>query len=256
MNLITEIKDYWDNQPCNIRNSSSQIGTEQFFKETSENRYFVEPHIKDFAQFELYRGKKVLEIGCGIGADGAEFSKNGAIYTGIDISENSLSIAKKRFEVCGLQGNFYNISGDSPNLLDLGKFDLVYSFGVLHHYPNIENTIDNVHHLLNNDGEFKFMVYAKNSWKNAMIQYGLDQYEAQDQCPLANTYSKEEIINLLISKFNILSINQDHCFMYKIDDYKKRIYKLEPWFEAMPEKVREAIKKQLGWHLLVTAKIN
>lgn len=253
MDLIKRIVDYWDNQPCNILNSTGEVGSKEYFDKNSKNRYFVEPHIPKFAQFDMYRDKRVLEIGCGIGSDGAEFAKNGAHYVGIDISEKSLAVAKQRFDVYNVKGEFYKLSGDDSELLNLGKFDLIYSFGVLHHYPNIEKIIQNVNLLLNKNGEFKFMVYAKNSWKNAMIRKGLDRYEAQDNCPLANTYTHEEIIKLLDDKFNVLNIKQDHCFMYNIPDYKKRIYTLEPWFAAMSEDMRAAVKEYLGWHLLVKA---
>lgn len=251
-NLIKKIISYWDNQPCNILNSNSAIGTYEYFEENSSNRYLVEPHIKSFADFQSYKGKRVLEIGCGIGADGVEFAKHGAEYVGIDISCSSLEIAKKRFSVYNLKGSFYEMSGDDPALINLGKFDLVYSFGVIHHYPNAHAIINNIYELLTDDGVFKFMVYATNSWKNAMIRSGLDQYEAQVNCPLANTYTTEQINALLVDKFKNITITQDHCFMYNIADYKQRVYTLEPWFSNMPSEMINAIRKYLGWHLLVT----
>lgn len=250
--LIEKIKEYWDKQPCNLNHSLSEIGSEQFFNENSEKRYFVEPHLKDLAQFHLYQGKRILEIGCGMGADAVEFVKHGAEYIGIDISIESLELAKKRFKVFGLEGKFYNLSGDD-DLSHLGKFDLVYSCGVLHHYPNIEKIIENVHDLLIENGEFKFLVYARNSWKYAMIQKGLDQYEAQAGCPYAKAYTKEEIYELLSGKFNIGRIRQAHCFMYNVEKYKQGIYELEPWFEVMSEEMRQAVREYLGWHLLVKA---
>lgn len=251
--LINNIVTYWDNQPCNILNSIGAVGTREYFDKNSENRYFVEPHIKTFADFSNYKNKRVLEIGCGIGSDGAEFAKHGANYIGIDISQNSLDIAKKRFDVYNLSGEFHKISGDDTQLTKLGKFDLVYSFGVIHHYPNVQAIIDNVYNLLNDTGVFKFMVYATHSWKNAMIKAGLDRYEAQDNCPLANTYTTEELQKLLGEKFVNINIIQDHCFMYNVPDYKQRKYTLESWFQAMPVEMRQAIKQYLGWHLLVTA---
>lgn len=250
--LKEKIVEYWNRQPCNINHSLSEIGSEKFFTENSEKRYFVEPHIKDLAQFHLYQGKRVLEIGCGMGADAAEFAKHGAEYVGIDISSESLELARKRFEVFGLEGQFHLLSG-TDDLSHLGKFDLVYSCGVLHHYPDIEKIFDNIHNVLVDGGELKFLVYARNSWKYAMIQKGLDQYEAQAGCPYAKAYTKEEIYDLLEGKFEIGRIRQAHCFMYNVPKYKQGVYELEPWFEAMSEEMRQAVREYLGWHLLVKA---
>ena len=97
------------------------------------------------------------------------------------------------------------------------------------------------------------LVYAKNSWKYAMIQKGLDQFEAQSGCPYAKAYSKEEIYDLLEEKFRVLRIRQDHCFMYNVSKYRAGEYELEPWFAAMPEDMRAAVKEYLGWHLLIKA---
>jgi len=245
------IIDYWDRQPCNFLNSNEVELNEKFFNDTSKNRYYVEPHVRDFAQFHLYQGKRVLEIGCGIGIDAAEFIKNGADYTGIDISQNSLKIAQKRLDTLNLTGNLVHRNGD--DLSDLGTFDLVYSYGVLHHYPGISDVIDNIYNVLNKNGEFKFMVYAKNSWKYAMILKGLDQYEAQAGCPYAKAYTKEDIYKLLDDKFSIARIRQSHCFMYNVEKYKQGIYELEPWFAAMSDDMREAVREYLGWHLLIKA---
>lgn len=251
--LVNKIVEYWDRQPCNINHSLRQIGDEQFFIESSNKRYYVEPHISTFAQFHQYQNKRILEVGCGIGADAAEFSKHGAEYVGIDISKNSLELAKKRFEILNLSGQFYNMSGDD-DLTHLGKFDMVYCVGVLHHYPYPRKILEQIHNVLSPNGELKFLVYAKNSWKYAMIRKGLDQFEAQAGCPLAKVYSIEDVYNLVEGLFNIERIRQDHCFMYNVEKYKQGKYELEPWFASMPENMREAIKEYLGWHLLIKSK--
>ncbi len=253
-NLEQEIKDYWNNQPCNVKHGTSEVGTREFFNEVTAKRFRAEPHNLDFPQFHQYRGKRVLEIGCGIGTDAQQFAQNGAHYVGIDLSDESLTLAKQRFEVFDLKGDFYNIDMTNLNeLKKLGTFDLVYSYGVIHHFPNIEKIITNVHTVLNTGGEFKFMVYAKNSWKYAMIRKGLDQFEAQSNCPYAEAYTSEEIEQLLGKKFTIERLRQAHCFMYNIEKYKQGQFELEPWFEAMPELMRDAVKEYLGWHLLVKA---
>ena len=251
--LEETIIKYWDAQPCNIKHGSSPLGSLEFFREQSQKRYRVESHIKDFAQFESYRGKRVLEVGCGIGADAAEFARHGADYVGIDISAESVKLAKQRFEVENLPGNFYVHNG-IDDLRKFGNFDLVYTFGVVHHYINEDRIINNIHDVLSPNGELKMMVYAKHSWKYAMILKGLDQYEAQANCPYAKCYTNEDIHALLGDKFSVNEIKQSHCFMYNVPKYKQGIYELEPWFAAMPEEMRVAVKEHLGWHLLVKAK--
>jgi len=66
---VDAVRNYWDRRPCNIRHSPKRVGTREYFDEVETRKYFVEPHIPRFAQFERWRGKKVLEIGCGIGTD-------------------------------------------------------------------------------------------------------------------------------------------------------------------------------------------
>jgi SAM-dependent methyltransferase len=252
-NLLEKIIEYWDRQPCNSKHSSIDANSEEFFIEISKKRYTAEPHIPTFAQFHLYQGKRVLEIGCGIGTDGAEFAKHGAEYVGVDISPNSITIAEKRFQVLNLDGTFHTVDA-AHDLSFLGHFDMVYSLGVLHHYPEPRKIVEQVHKVLLPDGEFKFLVYAKNSWKYAMIRKGLDQFEAQAGCPLAKVYTNEEVYDLVQGLFFIERIRQDHCFMFDVEMYKQSKYVLEPWFEAMPETVRDAVKEYLGWHLLVKAR--
>ena len=187
-NLEDRIKRYWNAQPCNVKHGKAEPGTLDFFQEVSSRRYRVEPHIPEFAGFHLWQGQRVLEIGPGIGSDAAEFARAGAEYYAIDYSEESVKLARTRFEVEGLEGEFR--CGDASNAdsyIDLPPMDLVYSYGVIHHFPAIENIIKNVHNVLAPGGEFRFMVYAKNSWKQAMINKGLDQYEAQAGCPYAKS---------------------------------------------------------------------
>jgi SAM-dependent methyltransferase len=253
--LEDRIKQYWNNQPCNIRHSGNEIGSLDFFKEVSARRFQVEPHIPEFAGFHLWQGKQVLEIGPGIGSDAAEFARHGADYYGIDYSEESVKLARTRFKVEGLNGNFYcGDASDRDMYTDLPQFDLIYSYGVIHHFPAIDKIINNVYQALKPGGEFRFMVYARDSWKQAMINKGLDQYEAQAGCPYAKSYTKDDITALLGSQFHIERLRQDHCFMYNVEAYKQGRYELEPWFEAMPAAMREAVREYLGWHLLVKAR--
>lgn len=257
MTTITNVKEFWDNRPCNIRHSQQPIGSKEYFNEVEQKKFFVEPHILTFTDFSQWKDKTVLEIGCGIGTAAINFANHGAIYTGIELSEESLKLTKQRFNVYEQQGNFY--SGNAEQLSDFlpeQKFDLIYSFGVIHHTPNPKNVINQLQKYMHSSSVLKIMVYAKHSWKNFMIESGLDQPEAQSGCPIAFTYTKEEIEHeLLGDKFKVISIDQDHIFPYQIEPYKQGKYIKQPWFESMPDQMFKTLEKNLGWHMLVTAQL-
>ena len=252
---IDEVRAYWDRRPCNIRHSAKLIGTREYFDEVEARRYFVEPHIPRFAGFERWRGKRVLEVGCGIGTDAANFARAGAHYVGVDVSETSLALAKKRFDIYGLRGKFIVCNAEQLSKhLPEDTFDLVYAFGVIHHTVNQRAAIESVRSVIRQDGEFRLMLYANNSWKRIMIDAGFDQPEAQSGCPIATTYSAADIINLLANIFEVISSEQTHIFPYIIDKYKNYEYELQPWFKAMPVDMFNELQRNLGWHHLLVAR--
>ncbi|MBF8263336.1 MAG: Methyltransferase type 12 [Parachlamydiales bacterium] len=248
---ILEIKRFWDCQPCNIKHSNKEFGTKEYFDEVERRRYFVESHIPDFAEFSKWKGREVLEIGCGIGSDSINFARAGAKLTILELSERSLEITKTRFRVFGLtarfiQGNAEYLSQYFPNQ----RFDLVYSFGVIHHTPYPSLVIQEIEKIIQPGGEFRLMLYSKYSTKNLMIHLGLAQPEAQAGCPLALTFTKSEIYDLL-SAFDVYSCKKRHIFPYKISEYKKFIYKKRfPW-NVLPPSLFERF---LGWHYLIKAR--
>lgn len=252
---IEDVRDYWNRRPCNIRHSTAPIGTREYFDQVEARKYMVEPHIPLFSEFEKWEGKKVLEIGCGIGTAAVSFAKAGAKYTGVELSEESLSLARKRFAVYGLEGRFFLGNAEElSSFVPSETFDLVYSFGVIHHSPHPETIVRQVRQYLAPDSEFRLMLYAKNSWKNIMVEAGFDQPEAQSGCPIAFTYAQDEVRTLL-KDFEMLSLTQDHIFPYVVEKYLQYEYEFQPWFEAMPKEMFRALEQALGWHTLIRCRL-
>jgi ubiquinone/menaquinone biosynthesis C-methylase UbiE len=223
-----------------------------------KRKYFVEPHIPGFAQFERWGGKKVLEVGCGIGTDTINFARAGASVTAVDLSDESLKLAKQRAKLFGLedkicfhQANAEELSSHVP----LESYDLVYSFGVIHHTPNPGEAIAQIKQYMTAASELRLMLYAKNSWKNIMIEAEFDQPEAQNGCPIAFTYTPDEV-RALLSGFDVLEMKQDHIFPFVVEKYVKYEYEIVPWFSSMPKDMFAALEKNLGWHMLVTARLS
>ena len=145
MNNIETVKKYWNSRPCNIRHSSKDIGTIEYFEEVEKKKFFVEPHILPFSDFPSWKNKNVLEIGCGIGTMAVNFAKHGANYTGVELSNESLDLTKKRFEVYGFEGLFYQGNAEElTSFIPAQKYDLIYSFGVIHHSPNPKKIIQEI----------------------------------------------------------------------------------------------------------------
>jgi 2-polyprenyl-3-methyl-5-hydroxy-6-metoxy-1,4-benzoquinol methylase len=256
MTTIQQVKQFWDSRPCNVKHSDKQIGTKEYFDEVEEKKLTAEPHIRGFSDFEQWRGRKVLEIGCGIGTAAINFARHGADYTGVELSTESLALAQKRFEVYDQPGTFYQGNAEQlDSFLPHAKYDLIYSWGVIHHTPDPAAVVAQLQQYAQSGTVVKIMVYASNSWKNYMIQAGLDQPEAQYGCPVVHTYTNEQAQALLGDAFEIIGIEQDHIFAYQIEPYKQGIYVLQPWFAHMPPDMFRSLEKRLGWHLMITARM-
>ena len=161
--LKQRVRAFWQTRPCGTKFSDAEMGTREFFASLEAHRYGKEWHIPIAANFAATRGLKVLEIGCGVGTDGAQFAKAGADYTGIDLTEAAIELARKRFALSDLNGEF-RVS-DAENLdFDDESFDLVYSHGVLHHTPDIRAAVREIHRVLKPRGRAIVMLYHRGSY--------------------------------------------------------------------------------------------
>lgn len=264
---LTDVKAYWDRRPCNIRHSTRPLGTREYFDEVEARKYLVEPHIPGFAQFERWKGKRVLEIGCGIGTDSVNFARAGALYTATDLSEKSLELCRQRFEVFGLTGRFFRGNAEElSSFVPVERYDLVYSFGVIHHTPHPERVLEQVKRFCHAGTEIRIMVYSKWSWKVGWIIategrgafWRVDELvarssEAQSGCPVTYSYSEDDVRRLM-RDFRVTEVRKDHIFPYRIDKYVKYEYEMVPYFRILPKPWFRWLEQQLGWHMLIVAK--
>jgi ubiquinone/menaquinone biosynthesis C-methylase UbiE len=162
-NLKLKITDFWDKKPCGTFGIIPEEPDAEYFAKIRERRYRLEPFIKNIANFTALKGKKVLEIGCGVGIDGLEFVKAGADYTGIDASARSLALAKQYFELSGYDSQNLILADVESLPFANETFDFIYSWGVLHHTPHIEKAVSEIHRVLKPNGEFCIMLYNRRS---------------------------------------------------------------------------------------------
>jgi ubiquinone/menaquinone biosynthesis C-methylase UbiE len=268
---IDQVREYWNGRPCNLRHSPQPVGTREYFEQVEARKYLVEPHIPGFAQFERWKGKRVLEVGCGLGTDTMNFARAGAQVTAVDLSSASLALARRRAEIFGLQDRITFFEANAERLSEFvepAHYDLVYSFGVIHHTPHPERALDQIRRYFTGpQTTLKMMVYYRWSWKVFAIilreAYGafwrLDEVvarnsEAQTGCPVTYTYSKKSLREWLeATDFAVDDMFVDHIFPYRVQDYVKYRYVKAFPFHMLPGPAMRALERRLGWHLCVTA---
>lgn len=271
MSDFDSIRRYWDRRPCNIRHSAIDFSEypHLYSQQVSSRKYHVEPHIPAFADFPHWRGKSVLELGCGIGTDTLSFAAHGAKVVAIDISAKSLEVAQKRAEAMGQDKNIVFVQGNIEQLYKIDeisgrKFDLVYSFGALHHTPRPGRSLWQARHYMHRDSILKIMIYHRYTFKTlsalrhwrpgmstddavAMVS------EAQSGCPITHTYTKDSAA-VLLRDFEILDMHVDHIFPYQIQSYVNYQYVLQWYWKVLPPLIIRWLERHFGWHLLITAK--
>ncbi|HKP46104.1 MAG TPA: methyltransferase domain-containing protein [Pyrinomonadaceae bacterium] len=161
--LKERVRAFWQAHPCGIKFADAEPGSRRFYELVERHRYETEWHIPAAANFANTGGLKVLEIGCGLGTDGAQFAKAGADYTGVDLTDAAIELARRRFEMFGLRGKFKTADAEQLDFAD-ESFDLVYSHGVLHHTPDTAQAVREIHRVLRPRGRAIVMLYHRNSY--------------------------------------------------------------------------------------------
>ena len=191
------VHDFWNAASC----GETLYLQDGDYDRQAQERYRLEPYIHPFANFSASRGKRVLEVGVGLGADHEEFAKAGAILSGIDLTARAVEHTRQRLARLGLQSDLR--VADAEHLpFEPATFDLIYSWGVLHHSPGTGSAVEEVWKALKPGGVAKVMLYNKWSVVGLMLwlRYGLIRlrslkwvYANYLESPGTKAYTKEEV---------------------------------------------------------------
>lgn len=183
----TQVKDFWDEASCGERLLLPSQDRAGFASQAAE-RYRLEPYILDFADFEGWRGKRVLEIGVGLGADHQRFVEAGALTTGIDLTPRAVDMTRRRLEAFGLASDL-RVADAEALPLPAGEFDLVYSWGVIHHSPDTPGVVREILRVLKPGGTARIMIYSKWSLIGFMLWTRYALLRLRPLTPLSEVYS-------------------------------------------------------------------
>ncbi|MDQ7837052.1 MAG: class I SAM-dependent methyltransferase [Thermodesulfobacteriota bacterium] len=162
------VHDFWERASCGEELYLKDGRDREAYLTQAKVRYTLEPFIPGFAEFHLYKGERVLEIGVGLGADHLNFAEAGADLYGIDLTPRALRHTLTRMELFGLRSHLMMGDAEQLSFAD-SSFDLVYSWGVLHHTPDTARAVAEVYRVLKPGGEAKIMIYHKHSFVGYML---------------------------------------------------------------------------------------
>jgi SAM-dependent methyltransferase len=286
--LKNRVRAFWQSHPCGTKFSDAEIGTPDFFERVEHHRYEKEWHIPVAADFAAARGLKVLEIGCGLGTDGAQFAKAGADYTGLDLTDAAIELARKRFTTSGLQGDFRVADAENLELPD-ETFDIVYSHGVLHHTPDTEAAVREIHRVLKPGGRAIVMLYHRDSYNyrvgiRILRRAGAGLLQSESGIKIVNRLTGEPIDSLRehakVARTNgnfsaqdflsqstdgagnplarVFSRSEARELFKQFSKIEFRAYFLNKRFipligNLLPRSVESALASRWGWHLWIYA---
>lgn len=209
--LKEAVRRFWDERPCGTGDVAGVAeGSAEFFDALDARRYLLEGFIERYARFADQAGRRVLEIGCGAGGDLLRFARAGARVTGVDLSPHSIALARRRFELVGLPADLRVADAEALPFPD-GRFDLVYSWGVLHHTPDTPCALAEAARVLAPGGRACIMLYHRHSLfaLQAWLRYAFgrghpgrsvaDVLAAHVESPGTKAYTRKEAARLLVA---------------------------------------------------------
>ena len=246
--LTGRIRAYWNARIHDLDMTAEPVGTLAFFDALDDYRFDKLRYLPDIVDFHGYRGRRLLEIGCGIGTDLVRFARGGARVTGLDLAARSVELARRN---AGLHGagtaGFCVADGEALPFPD-GRFDVVYAHGVLQYAADPARLVAEAHRVLQPGGEAIFMVYNRYSWLSAMSKLtgvGLEHADA----PVLRTASIPELRRLLGGFASVRILPERFPVPSRLHrGWKAVLYNgvFVGVFNLLP---RRAVRP-LGWHLM------
>ncbi len=248
--LIKEIQTYWNLHIHDLEIARHPVGSEGFFKDLESYRFEKLHYLPKRVDFNGFKGKTVLEIGCGVGIDLLRFASSRAMVTGIDLADKSIELARKNFNFHLLNGHLKRGNGENLEFTD-NSFDCVYAHGVIQYTANARAMIDEIHRVLKPGGTAIMMVYNRHSWLNFLSKTLKVKMEHTD-APVLNKYTRKEFYQLLKNFSQINMFTERFPVPSRLQKGLKAVFfnrLFVPLFNIIPK----FITGKTGWHIMAFA---
>src|SRR5260221_3015403 len=242
-----QVRDYWNSHIHDLDVSSSVPGSREFFADLDQYHFEKLHHLPRLIEFSAYRGRKVLDVGCGAGTDLARFARGGALVTGVDLSSSAIGLAKENFAQQGLQGDLREADGETLPFDD-DSFDFVFAHGVVQYTAHDQALVDECRRVLKPGGAAVFQVYNRVSWLNGLSKVMRGPLEHED-APVLKRYSARELRGLLTGFRDVRIVEERVPVKSRPHGgWKGTLFNtcFVGTFNALPR----AWVRRFGWHLL------
>ena len=246
--MIDAIQRYWNERIHDLEMTEHPIGSKEFFDDLDDYRFDKLHYLPRVVDFGGFRGKTLLEVGCGIGTDLVRFAGGGALVTGVDLSTTAIELAKQNFALHGVTAQELRVSNGEALPFPDNSFDVVYGHGVVQYTANARRLIAECHRVLKPGGEAIFMVYNRVSWLNAMSKLMKVQLEHED-APVLKKYSIGEFRQLLAPFKDVRIVPERFPVKSRLHRGWKGVMFNTVFvgtFNALPK----GVVRPLGWHLM------
>jgi len=241
------VREYWNRHIHDLEITSHPVGSPGFFADLDQYHFEKLHHLLRLVDFNGYRGKRVLEVGCGAGTDLARFAKGAAIVTGVDVAGSAIELARRNFQQQGLHADLREADGEHlPFPGD--TFDLVYAHGVVQYTPDGQALVDECRRVIKPDGEAVFQVYNRISWLNALSKLMKVPLEHED-APVLKKYSAGEFRAVLRGFREVRIVEERFPVKSRLHGgWKGTLFNtfFVGTFNALPR----PLVRRFGWHLL------